>query len=215
MSRNIPPDTATYSAGGGAGSRLVIRRISGTPIPPPAITSRIRAKSGSNRRLNPTWSLTAALRTAPRISSRRLRSRSTGFSQKICLPARAAAMTCSGWASVLEQISTASTAGSSNTAPASPPASGILSSRANSLATSSRGSAMRMIRALRMRVAMVRAWTMPMRPAPMRPSFMCTSDLCHPECSRGTSGSMYSKPEILTSSSRAQPRDLRLHVLNA
>jgi len=53
MSRNIPPETFTYSIGGGAGSRLVMRRICGSPSLPariklphsPVVSNRIAGES--------------------------------------------------------------------------------------------------------------------------------------------------------------------------
>ena len=50
--------------------------------------------------------------TAASTPSTSARSKDSGFSQKMALPAFAARMDSSAWVSVLEQITTASTAGS-------------------------------------------------------------------------------------------------------
>ena len=63
MSRKIPPLTATYSGGGGAGSRLVIRRTCRSPIEPSATRSRTDLWPGSKRRLKPIMNGTPAAST--------------------------------------------------------------------------------------------------------------------------------------------------------
>ncbi len=89
ISMNMPPDTALYSAGGGAGSREVIFSICGAPILPSTMSCLIFKKLGSKRRLNPIISLTpddcAVLMAFLTTSS----DKSTGFSQNICFPALA------------------------------------------------------------------------------------------------------------------------------
>jgi len=112
MSRKIPPDTLTYSGGGGAGSRLMTCSRCGSPISPRWMASRTRAKVGSKRRLKPTWNLTPACSTARSTWSIRTRSSSIGFSVKMCLPAAAAASITLACVSVDEHTRTASTAGS-------------------------------------------------------------------------------------------------------
>ena len=109
MSRKMPPLTATYSGGGAAGSRLVIRSMCSSPMPPSATQSRTDLCPGSKRRLNPIMNGTPAASTAASARSTCTRSRLTGFSQKIALPACAAAITRSTWVSVLEQMATVST----------------------------------------------------------------------------------------------------------
>src|SRR3954447_26435520 len=51
MSRKIPPEIAMYSSGGGAGSRLVIRTICGSPLSGAANP----ACAGSKRRVEEGW----------------------------------------------------------------------------------------------------------------------------------------------------------------
>ena len=109
MSRKMPPLTATYSGGGAAGSRLVIRRTCRSPTEPSATRSRTDLWPGSKRRLKPIMNGTPASSTAASARSTSSRSRLTGFSQKIALPACAAAMIRSTWVSVLVQIATVST----------------------------------------------------------------------------------------------------------
>ncbi len=109
MSRKMPPLTAMYSGGGAAGSRLVIRRTCRSPTEPSATRSRTDLWPGSKRRLKPIMNGTPASSTAASARSTSSRSRLTGFSQKIALPACAAAMTRSTWVSVLVQIATVST----------------------------------------------------------------------------------------------------------
>ena len=106
MSRKMPPLTATYSGGGAAGSRLVIRRTCRSPTEPSATRSRTDLWPGSKRRLKPIMNGTPASSTAASARSTCSRSRLTGFSQKIALPACAAAMIRSTWVSVLVQIAT-------------------------------------------------------------------------------------------------------------
>src|SRR3954453_12460822 len=115
MSRKIPPETRMYSIGGGAGSRLLIRTICGSPSSPAATAARTAAWAGSKRRLKPIWNGTPAASTAAIARSTSSRSSETGFSQKIALPAPAAATMRSAWVSVLVQIATASTAGDPST----------------------------------------------------------------------------------------------------
>src|SRR5579884_3911670 len=62
----------------------------GSPISPPSIALRTRWKFASKRRLKPICSLTPARSTAFNARSIAGRSKSTGFSQKICLPTCAA-----------------------------------------------------------------------------------------------------------------------------
>ncbi len=89
--------------------------------------------------------------------------RSTGFSQKICLPAAAAARIRSACVSVYEQISTAPTALSANT---SAVVTGFAPcSAASAAAASALGSITYLSRAPVSR-ARLPAWILPMRPAP-------------------------------------------------
>ena len=87
MSRNSPPEAVTYSAGGGAGSREVIRTTCGSPKAPEVTCFRTAAKFGSKRRLKPTWSFTPDFSTSVKTFWIMFGSRAIGFSQKICLPA--------------------------------------------------------------------------------------------------------------------------------
>ena len=80
----------------------------GAPTAPDSTSSRILRKLWSNRRLKPTWSFTPALATASSAARTLATVRSTGFSQKTCLPAAAALATKSACVSVEEQMRTAS-----------------------------------------------------------------------------------------------------------
>jgi hypothetical protein len=76
---------------------------------PAATASRTDWCAGSKRRLKPTWKRTPARSTAWSARSTSASSSETGFSQRIALPAAAAATTWSTWVSVLVQIAIAST----------------------------------------------------------------------------------------------------------
>ena len=112
ISKNIPPDTFTYSIGGASGSREVTRIKCGSPISPFSTRVLIALKLWSKRRLKPTWNFTPAFSTSANTSLMRLTSASTGFSQKMCLPARAASIEIGAWVLVEEQTNTASISGS-------------------------------------------------------------------------------------------------------
>jgi len=146
-----------------------MRTIWGMPSSPLATSSRARAKLGSKRRLKPTWKVTPLALTASRTRSMRARSRSIGFSQKTCLPACAAASMSVAWVSVLVQMITASTAGSSMMRRGSSQAYGTPSSAASSCAAGRRMSAIAARFAPGSLVARCRPWSRPMRPAPRRP----------------------------------------------
>ena len=109
MSRKIPPDTRTYSRGGGPGSRLVIRTRCSSPILPDATASWTERCAASNRRLSPSWRNEPAASTAASARSTSTSESETGFSSKSGLPVAAAATTRSTCVSVLEQIAIAST----------------------------------------------------------------------------------------------------------
>ena len=83
--------------------------ISGSPISPESRRFLRAAKVGSKRRLNPIMQGTPAFETASAHLRARSRSRSTGFSQKIALPAAADRMMRSACVSVLEAMTTALT----------------------------------------------------------------------------------------------------------
>ncbi len=107
--------------------------------------------------------VTPARATASAQARARSMARSTGFSQKICLPAAAAVRIRSACVSVYEQISTAPIALSSNT-------SAVAAVRApccaaSSPAASALGSTTYLSRAPASR-ARLPAWILPMRPAP-------------------------------------------------
>src|SRR4029453_2592955 len=106
---------------------------------------------------------TPALFTASAHVRARSRSRSTGFSQKICLPDEAAAWIRSAWVSVDEQISTAPTPPSSNTSATLATCAPCRS--ANVWANFAFGSTTYLRRAPAS-FARLPAWMLPMRPAP-------------------------------------------------
>jgi len=86
-----------------------MRTISTSPIVPADTASRTDLWAASNRRLKPICRGTPAFPTAANASSTKARSIDTGFSQKMALPAAAAAIINGTWVSVLEQMATAST----------------------------------------------------------------------------------------------------------
>ena len=119
MSRKMPPDTSMYEIGGGAGSRLVMRTMCRSPTEPSITAERTEACAASNRRLKPTWNGTPLDSITANASSTLPRSSEIGFSQKMALPACAAAIMNGTCVSVLLQIATASTSADESTAPTS------------------------------------------------------------------------------------------------
>ena len=91
-----------------------MRTICGSPISPSATARATAACAGSKRRLKPIWNGTPAASTAASARSTSARSSDTGFSQKIALPASAAATIRSACVSVEVQIATASTSGAAS-----------------------------------------------------------------------------------------------------
>src|SRR5579875_1806620 len=167
MSRKRPPEPAAYDSGGGEGSRLVMRSRCGSPTRPFTTASRTALCAGSKRRLNPTMSGVPFLAIAWSARSTSPRSSEIGFSQKIALPASAAATMRSGCVDVGEQIPTASTPGSvsrSATLMAGTP-----SASAWAIAEASTASATAARRAPRTWPASRRACIEPMWPVPMMP----------------------------------------------
>ena len=116
MSRKMPPETSMYGIGGGAGSRLVMRTMCRSPTEPSITAARTEACAASKRRLKPTWNGTPLDSITASASSTLPRSSEIGFSQKIALPACAAAIMNGTWVSVLLQIATASTSADASTA---------------------------------------------------------------------------------------------------
>ena len=76
---------------GPTGSRLTRCTRCGRPILPCSIACRTSTNARSNRLWNPIWSFTPAESIDEIARSAAARSQSIGFSQKTCLPARAAA----------------------------------------------------------------------------------------------------------------------------
>jgi hypothetical protein len=103
ISRNMPPETRTYSAGGGDGSREMISSDSGLPMRPACVgfhTAELRVKAAvkaDEQRHVVLFDHFQAVAHDPGV----------GFSQKMALPWRAAISIRSAWVSVAEAISTA------------------------------------------------------------------------------------------------------------
>jgi hypothetical protein len=95
-------------------SRSEVRNRYTSPRPPARIRSVAAAQSGSNRRWKPTWKVTPAASAAAIASSAACRSSETGFSQKMCLPARLARMLSSACVPVGVAMTTASIAPSAS-----------------------------------------------------------------------------------------------------
>lgn len=136
---------------------------------PDCTCSRTLLKLWSNLRLNPICSFTPDCRTASTTERVCARSILTGFSQKICLPARAACSMSGTWVSVDEQISTASTSDMASSSPLSVVTTGMPRPAAQ---LSSSGPAYRSLMptisacGLRSRLS---AWILPILPAPIIP----------------------------------------------
>ena len=168
MSRKMPPEPLMYSTGGAPGSRLVMTSISGLPISPASMRRRTSLKVGSKRRWKPIMQATPAARTFSPHSTARGTDRSTGFSQKMCLPAAAARVIRSEWVLVGEPMTTASIEGLSS-------ASSIVATCAPSCCAScaalSPNGSQTYLRLTPGRRARLPAWMRPMRPAPKTATF--------------------------------------------
>src|SRR5215218_188161 len=145
-----------------------MRSRCGSPTRPVATASRTDWCAGSKRRLKPIWNGTPACRTTLRARSTSTRSCETGFSQKIALPASAAAAISGACVSVLEQIATASTSGRAISSSA-PPATGTPSSSASVRAASGSASFTAATSAPGTRPESSRACIAPIRPTPITP----------------------------------------------
>ena len=94
MSRKIPPGHLRRTPAAAARGRGSRSARDGARRPSPLATaSWTDWCAGSNRRLKPIWNGTPAASTSASARSTSARSSETGFSQKIALPARAAAAT--------------------------------------------------------------------------------------------------------------------------
>src|SRR6266700_2059572 len=137
------------------------------PIWPAAIRSRISAKVGSNRRLNPTITVESRPLMSSQHASTRARSRSIGFSQSTALPARTEAVSRSTWVAVGEAMMTAPMLSSPRITSAS--WAGVAPYRvATSSAAASTGSCTTASSVCGW-AASEAAWTWPILPAPNRP----------------------------------------------
>ena len=153
------------------GSRVTDRISCGVPTEPATIASCAATKSAAKRRLKPTCSGTPASRAAAIARSASGRVIDIGFSQKIALPAAAAATTSSQCAVEEAAITTASmSSASKRSSGASTPR--APSAEPSASATPGRGSATATSEAPGTRRAMISACDVPMRPAPMRPTGM-------------------------------------------
>ena len=139
-------------------------RASSWPISPASILAFSAANVGSKRRWNPIRQAFPDALTISSHSRARLRSRSTGFSQKMCFPALAERWIRSACVSVEEPMSTASIAGSAKTL--STVTTGAARSDASFCAASGIASAIPASVTPGLRAAFD-AWICPMRPAPM------------------------------------------------
>src|SRR5512145_2757838 len=164
-SRKSPPEDARKRRSGSPGSRLVMISCSSLPIAPASRRFFRSRKLGSKRRLKPTNIGTRAFLTSLMHRSTFGSVRSTGFSQKMALPARAAAIERSAWLPVDEAIRTAWTWGSENASSAAAclAPSGSASARAASGLVSTTWTSLASLRCARFSACM-----RPMRPAPNR-----------------------------------------------
>ncbi len=148
-----------------------MRTICGSPIVPSATAWRTEAWAGSKRRLKPIWNGTPACSTAASAASISARSSEIGFSQKIALPARAAATIRPTWVSVLVQIATASTsAAASSCSLDAATVTSLPSALASACAAGAWRSKTAVTRAPATRRCSSSACIVPMRPAPSRPT---------------------------------------------
>ena len=162
----MPPDTARYAAGGGAGSSVVDRTVCTRPSSPDSTAARAATNAASNLRGKPTC--TRASRPASSARSRSASSTvpATGFSQNTGTPASTAARTNVGCAPVAAATtspsiplrSSASGEGAGS-APTLRETRSVTSGTAS--ATTSESTAARSVR--------VRAWKAPIRPRPASP----------------------------------------------
>src|SRR3954452_6621915 len=121
QSRKIPPETATYAAGGGSGSRVVDRIVVIQPRSPLSTAARAAAIAASYRRWNPIWTGTSEPSRRRSSSAPAAPVCATGFSHSVGSPASTQARTSSGCASVPAATITPSTPEASNAATESTP----------------------------------------------------------------------------------------------
>ena len=104
-----------YSAGGAAGSRLMMVSCSMSPILPASTAAPAAAKLGSKRRLKPNMTGTVTASSSAWAASTSFMSRAIGFSHSTALPALAAASRWGMCSGVGEPTMTASISGSAKT----------------------------------------------------------------------------------------------------
>src|SRR3954453_17443438 len=109
QSRNIPPETVTYSGDGGSGSSVVERTVVIRPSSPLTTGARAAAMAASYRRWNPIWTGTVAPSRRRSSSAPTAPVCATGFSHSGGSPASTQARASSGCASVPAATITPST----------------------------------------------------------------------------------------------------------
>src|SRR3954454_4161318 len=172
QSRNIPPETATYSGVGGSGSSVVDRIVLIQPSSPLTTAARAAAMAASYRRWNPIWTGTVQPSSRRSSSAPAAPVCATGFSHSVGSPASTQERTSSGCASVPAAMITPSTPEASSASSESTPSTPspwwrsttcLVRSGTRSVTTSDSIAGM---------PTSVPAWKAPIRPSPMSPMRM-------------------------------------------
>src|SRR3954469_1725843 len=172
QSRNIPPETATYSGGGGSGSSVVDRIVVIQPSSPPATAARAAAMAASYRRWNPIWTGTVEPSRRRSSSAPAAPVCATGFSHSVGSPGSTQARTSSGCASVPAATITPSTPEASNAATESTPSTPSAWWRSTTCLVLCGTRSVTTSDSIAGMPTSVLAWNAPILPSPMRPSRM-------------------------------------------
>src|SRR3954471_4525662 len=172
QSRNIPPETATYSGGGGSGSSVVDRIVVIQPSSPLTTAARAAAMAASYRRWNPIWTGTVEPSRRRRSSAPDAPVCATGFSHSVGSPASTQARTSSGWASVPAAMTTPSRSEASSAARESAPSTPSERWRSTTCLVRSGTRSVTTSDSIAGMPTSVPAWKAPIRPSPMSPMRM-------------------------------------------
>src|SRR4051794_27196375 len=172
QSRNIPPETATYSGDGGSGSSVVDRIVVTQPSSPLTTAARAAAMAASYRRWNPIWTGTVEPSRRRSSSAPAAPVCATGFSHSVGSPASTHARTSPGCASVPAATITPSTPEASNAATESTPSTPSAWWRSTTCLVLCGTRSVTTSDSIAGMPTSVLAWNAPILPSPMSPSRM-------------------------------------------
>src|SRR3954464_9891744 len=172
QSRKIPPETATYSGGGGSGSRVVDRIVVIQPSSPLTTPAPAAAMAAAYRRWNPIWTGTVEPSRRRRSSAPAAPVCATGFSHSVGSPASTQARTSSGWASGPAAMTTPSRSESSSAATESAPSTPAAACRSTTCLVRSGTRSVTTSDSIAGMPTSVPAWKAPILPSPMSPMRM-------------------------------------------